>query len=155
MSPTASGRSRRANRGVEGAENITIRQWRAKDRPAVEALLKLLSDEAEVTAMDAPTYVAEQDKVVVGLITLCTVTTLTGAKAYLDDLVVAHGSRRSGIGRMLVEYAIERARDAGASRVDLTANATKQAGHSLYRSLGFEQRDTSNFRLHVAPPEEK
>jgi ribosomal protein S18 acetylase RimI-like enzyme len=139
----------RDNRKVEGAKGITIRPWQARDRPAVQTLLKLLSDDAEVTASDAPVYVAERDGVAVGMVTLCVFTTLTGAKAYLDHLVVAPGSRRSGVGRALMEYAIEQARDAGASRVDLTANATKQAGHSLYRSLGFEQRETSNFRLHI------
>jgi ribosomal protein S18 acetylase RimI-like enzyme len=117
----------------------------------VKALLKFLSQDAEVTVSDAPVYVAERDGVVVGMVTLCVYTTLTGAKAYLDHLVVAPESRRNGVGRALVEYAIERAREAGASRVDLTANATKQAGHALYCSLGFKQRETSNFRLRIAP----
>jgi ribosomal protein S18 acetylase RimI-like enzyme len=132
---------------VAGAPGVEIRRWEARDRGAVQALLKLLSEDAEVRAGDAPTYVAEKEGQVVGMVTLCVFTTLTGAKAYLDHLVVAPQWRRSGIGRALVQYAIERARDAGASRVDLTANATKQAGHGLYRSLGFEERETSNFRL--------
>ena len=137
---------------MEGtAKEFTIRPWEPRDRPAVQALLKLLSEDAEVTASDAPAYVAERDGAVVGMVTLCVFTTLTGAKAYLDHLVVAPGSRGSGIGRALVEYAIERARDAEASRVDLTANATKHAGHALYRSLGFEERQTSNFPLRIAP----
>jgi ribosomal protein S18 acetylase RimI-like enzyme len=121
---------------------FTIRPWRAPDRPAVQALLRLLADEAEVTAGDAPVYVAERDGVVVGMVTLCVYTTLTGVKAYLDHLVVAPESRGTGIGRALVEYAIERASDARASRVDLTARASKQAAHALYGSLGFELRET-------------
>jgi ribosomal protein S18 acetylase RimI-like enzyme len=136
---------------VAATNGITIRPWQERDQAAVQALLKLLSEDAEVSANDAPTYVAERDGVVVGMVTLCVYTTLTGAKAYLDHLVVVPESRGSGVGRALVEYAIERARDAGASRVDLTANATKQAGHRLYRSLGFEQRETSNFRLRIVP----
>ena len=39
--------------------------------------------------------------------------------------------------------------NAGASRVDLTARASKQAAHALYASLGFEQRETTNFRLRI------
>jgi ribosomal protein S18 acetylase RimI-like enzyme len=132
---------------VAGVPGVEIRPWEARDRGAVQALLKLLSEDAEVRAADAPTYVAEKEGQVVGMVTLCVFTTLTGEKAYLDHLVVAPQWRRSGIGRALVEYAIERAKDAGASRVDLTANATKQAGHGLYRSLGFKERETSNFRL--------
>jgi ribosomal protein S18 acetylase RimI-like enzyme len=132
---------------VDGVAGVEIRPWEARDRTAVQALLKLLSEDAEVQAADAPTYVAEKEGQVVGMVTLCVFTTLTGEKAYLDHLVVAPQWRRSGIGRALVQYAIERAKDAGASRVDLTANATKQAGHGLYRSLGFEERETSSFRL--------
>lgn len=133
---------------------MTIRPWQACDRVAVQALLRVLDEGAdgvgaEVTADDAPAYVAERDGVVVGMVTLCVYATLTGAKAYLDHLVVAPDARRSGIGRQLVEHAIERAREAGASRVDLTARATKQAAHGLYSSLGFEQRETTNFRLRI------
>jgi ribosomal protein S18 acetylase RimI-like enzyme len=76
--------------------------------------------------------------------------TLTGPKAYLDHLVVASDWRRRGIGRALLEYAIEQARAAGASRIDLTANTEKQAGRALYRSLGFQDRDTASFRLDLS-----
>ena len=136
---------------MESANGITIRPWEERDRQAVQRLLRLLSEDAEVTASDAPTYVAEQDGVVVGMVTLCVYTTLTGTKAYLDHLVVAPDARRRRVGRALVEYAIERARDAGASRVDLTARATKREAHALYRSLGFEQRETLLLRRLIAP----
>jgi ribosomal protein S18 acetylase RimI-like enzyme len=102
-----------------------------------------------VTSPDAPTYVAETDGQVLGTVTLCVYTTMTGPKAYLDHLVVAPEWRSRGIGKALMEYAIERARAAGASRVDLTANTQKQAGHALYRSLGFHERDTTAFRLDI------
>ena len=139
---------------AEHRPGVTIRPWQARDRVAVQSLLRVLdesadgvlAERAEVTT-GAPVYVAERQGVVVGMVTLCTYTTLTGAKAYLDHLVVAPEARRSGVGRALVEYAIERAKDAGASRVDLTARASKHAAHALYRSLGFELRKTSNFRL--------
>lgn len=136
---------------MDEAKGITIRPWQEQDRPAVQSLLRQLSEDAEVTASDAPAYVAEREGIVVGMVTLCIYTTLTGAKANLDHLVVAPEARRRGIGRALMEYAIERARAAGASRVDLTARDTKQAAHGLYRSLGFEQRETANFRLAIAP----
>jgi hypothetical protein len=43
-------------------------------------------------------------------------------------------------------------RAAGASRIDLTANDEKQPGRALYRSLGFQRRDTSSFRLDLTEP---
>jgi len=134
--------------GVAGS-TITIRAWRAGDREAVEGLLKLLSRDAVIAGDGAPVYVAETGERVVGMVTLCVFRTLTGLKAHLDHLVVDPGFRRRGIGRALVEHAVVRAGAAGASRIDLTANDSKQAGHSLYRSLGFRERDTRSFRLYL------
>src|SRR4051794_4759165 len=128
-------------------DGIAIRPWEQRDREAVQSLLGLLSAEAEVRSEDAPTSVAESGGCVVGMVTLCVFSTLTGPKAYLDHLVVAPECRRQGIGRALVRHAVGQARAAGASRIDLTANDEKQAGRALYESLGFGQRDTGSFRL--------
>ncbi len=70
-----------------------------------------------------------------------------------DSHVGAPVYRPLRMARALVEYAIERARDADASRVDFTARATKQAAHALYRSLGFEQRETLLLRRRIDPEE--
>ena len=135
---------------MAGVGGTTIRPWGGRDREDVQAPLKLLSQDALVRSQEAPTYVAERDGEVVGMVTLSVFRTLTGPKAYLDHLVVASDWRRRGIGRALLEYAIEQAQAGGASRIDLTANTEKQAGRALYRSLGFRQRDTASFRLNLS-----
>ena len=131
-------------------DGLTISAWEARDREDVEYLLRLLSDSADVCSDNAPTYVAEGGGRVVGMVTLCVFSTLTGPNAYLDHLVVAPDQRRRGIGRALVCHAIERAEAAGASRIDLTAGEAKSAGRALYKSLGFQERDTGSFRLPLA-----
>ena len=129
------------------ADRVAIRPWEARDRDRVQELLSFLSDDARVTAGDAPVFVAESGGEVVGMVTLCVFTTLTGPKAYLDHLVVDPGRRRQGVGRALVEHAIAVAKAAGASRIDLTAGDGQEAGRALYASLGFTRRDTTVFRL--------
>ena len=136
---------------MDEVNGITIRPWQTPDRPAVQTILLFLPDDGEVTAGDAPVYVTERDGVVVGMVTLCVYTTLTGVKTYLDHLVVIPESRGIGIGRALVEYAIERARDADASRVDLTRAPQSRRPHALYHSLGFEQRETLRLRRLIGP----
>jgi ribosomal protein S18 acetylase RimI-like enzyme len=131
--------------------SIAIRPWDERDLEQVQALLELLSEDAVVRSEHAPTYVAETGgDLLVGMVTLCVFTTLTGPKAYLDHLVVAPSWRRRGIGAALARHAIEQAAAAGASRVDLTAGDGKEAGRALYRSLGFQERDTGSFRLNLA-----
>jgi len=103
-----------------------------------------------VVAGDAPTYVAEDEGQVVGMVTVCVFTTLTGKKAYLDHLVVARDWRRRGVARHLMRHAINIALTAGASRLDLTASDKKAAARALYRSLGFQERETGSFRLPLA-----
>jgi ribosomal protein S18 acetylase RimI-like enzyme len=128
---------------------VTIRPWTVRDRDEVQSLLSLFSAAAVVRNDAAPTFVAEADGRVVGMVTLCFLETLTGRKAYVDHLVVLPEARQAGVGRALMTDAIERARSAGASRIDLTAGPEKQAGRALYRSLGFEQRETGVFRLQL------
>jgi ribosomal protein S18 acetylase RimI-like enzyme len=137
---------------MTGNSGITIRAWQGRDLEQVQALLKLLADDAVVRSEDAPTYVAETDGRVVGMVTLCVFRTLTGPKAYFDHLVVTPGWRRRGIGRALAQHAIDQAAAAGVSRIDLTANVEKVAGRALYRSLGLQERDTGSFRLRLAAP---
>jgi hypothetical protein len=65
---------------MAGNRGVTIRAWQGRDLEQVQALLKLLSDDAVVTSEDAPTYVAETDGRVVGMVTLCVFRTLTGPR---------------------------------------------------------------------------
>ena len=55
----------------------------------------------------------------------------------LEDLFVREGARGTGLGRALVEAAIERARARGCGRVELDTNEGNAAALALYESFGF------------------
>ena len=58
--------------------------------------------------------------------------------AWLEDLYVRDAARRTGLGRALAEFAIERARGRDCGRIQLDVNTGNEPAHALYRSLGFE-----------------
>ena len=57
--------------------------------------------------------------------------------AHLEDLFVEDAARRSGLGRELVDAALDRARERGCGRIELDANEANEPALQLYRSAGF------------------
>lgn len=96
---------------------------------------------------DAQLLAARIDGEIVGVLVLALYPTLTGRKAWIEDVVVDTSMRGAGIGRALVERAIAEASARGAATIDLTSNPSREAAHRLYRACGFEERATTPFRL--------
>jgi GNAT superfamily N-acetyltransferase len=95
--------------------------------------------------------VAEEDGVVVGTMVLLVVPNLShGALpwAIVENMVVDSRYRHRGIGRLLMEYAITSARQAGCYKVQLLSNKKRREAHKFYRSLGFEA-SAYGFRLYL------
>jgi ribosomal protein S18 acetylase RimI-like enzyme len=57
--------------------------------------------------------------------------------AYLEELYVTPTARRRGLGRALVEAAMDHARRAGAVRMDLGTGMEDTPARALYERLGF------------------
>jgi len=72
---------------------------------------------------------------------------LTESLGWIDDVVVDEVARGRGFGRALVEAAMSLARAEGVARLRLTSRNHRYAAHALYRSAGFEVKDTSVFNL--------
>ena len=61
--------------------------------------------------------------------------------AYLEELYVAPPRRGEGIGRALLEGAMNAAREAGAAHMDLATSTGDTAALGLYESCGFTNRE--------------
>jgi ribosomal protein S18 acetylase RimI-like enzyme len=61
-------------------------------------------------------------------------------ECYLAELYVAPEQRGQGVGRALMEAAIELARSSGATYMDLGTGEDDIAARALYESLGFDNR---------------
>jgi ribosomal protein S18 acetylase RimI-like enzyme len=67
---------------------------------------------------------------------------MTGAlDAYLEELYVAPPKRGEGLGRALLEAAMETARQQGAARMELGTSEDDTAARALYESAGFSNRE--------------
>jgi ribosomal protein S18 acetylase RimI-like enzyme len=63
------------------------------------------------------------------------------AHSYLEELYVIPSLRGQGIGRALLEAAMDAARGEGASHMDLGTSETDTAARALYESAGFTNRE--------------
>jgi len=84
--------------------------------------------------------VAEHKGVVVGLCQVIVFRHLQSRGALCAEIESVHvhpEMRGQGIGHVLMRCAIERARELGCSRVQLTSNMARPDAHRFYESLGF------------------
>lgn len=86
------------------------------------------------------------DDKIIAMITLVMFQALSGKRATLEDIVVDKEYRGQGIGRKLLETALDFACQEDVSYVDLTSRPNRIEANNLYSSLGFEKRDTNVFR---------
>jgi ribosomal protein S18 acetylase RimI-like enzyme len=72
----------------------------------------------------------------------------TGAPdCWLEDLFVEEHARGAGLGRALVEAALDAARARGAARIELDTNETNTAAIALYERLGFSAQSKTHEHL--------
>ena len=64
-----------------------------------------------------------------------------GLDCYLEELYIEPQSRGQGLGRALMEAAIDSARRAGADEIHLGTSEADVAARALYESLGFSNTD--------------
>ncbi|MEJ5198546.1 MAG: GNAT family N-acetyltransferase [Anaerolineae bacterium] len=92
----------------------------------------------------------ERNDAIVGALTLALFRIPTGLRAWIEDVIVDVASRGKGIGEALCRAALQYARDAGATTVDLTSRPSREAANRLYQRLGFERRETNVYRYKLS-----
>jgi ribosomal protein S18 acetylase RimI-like enzyme len=83
---------------------------------------------------------------IVGTLTLIAYQTPTGRRGYIEDVVVDSNSRGKGIGKSLVNTAIQQAKDLDLEFVALTSRPERDIANKLYIGLGFQKKDTNFYR---------
>jgi len=95
--------------------------------------------------------VVDENGAVLGTMVLLIIPNLSHSAlpwALVENMVVDSSYRRRGLGRLLMDYAIARAREAGCYKLTLSSNKKRPEAHRFYRSSGFED-SAHGFRMYL------
>ncbi len=84
---------------------------------------------------------------IVGMATVILVTKIAYDEAHIEDVVVDESMRGQGLGKAIMQMAIETAWSMGADKIELTSRASREAANALYQKLGFKLRKTNVYIL--------
>lgn len=130
---------------TDAFERLIPHLSRSNPPPGRDAVAELLA--SPVTSQ----FVArDDDGRIIGVATLIVFRIPTGLRAWIEDVVADPAAAGQGVGRALTEAMLDRARELGCVTVDLTSRPSREAANHIYRSVGFQQRDTNVLRFTVA-----
>lgn len=102
---------------------------------------------AAVVAQPGTFVLVARDPGIVGTLTLTLFHLPSGVRGRINNVVVDATARGRGVGEALTRAAVQRARAAGAHRIELSSRGEREAANRLYRRVGFELFVTNTYRL--------
>ena len=143
------------------SDRTVLRKAEARDVPAIRALLAQLADATRLQHKlrcteeallrhgfsGAPSFevvLAENESGVVGMtLYLYVFSSWRGEIGlYVQDIVVARGSRGQGLGRLLLAETARVGRERGATHLRLSVERDNDAAKRFYELLGLDEADT-------------
>ena len=92
-------------------------------------------------------YVAREEGRIVACASLCVYHQPFSTDATVESVVVSSRMRNRGLGRRMMAYLLDEAARMGVDCLHLTSNPGRIAANALYRSLGFERKETNCYVL--------
>ena len=127
---------------------------------AINGLLPQLSKSSQPMNMDRLSelvksdntflFVASKEGQVLGMLSLVVLKIPTGNKAWVEDVVVDQSARGKGLGKSLMNHALEDAKKRGVKSIDLTSRPSRESANKLYQDLGYEIRETNVYRYKIS-----
>ena len=98
---------------------------------------------------DSHLYVVRHEGAIVACATLCLFASPTGSKASIEDVVVLPEFQGLGLGRVLMDYVLERAASFAPITLQLTSRPSRIAANALYWKLGFQPKETNFYTMKI------
>lgn len=142
--------------------NLNIRKANEGDFPMLQVLYKELGDEKlnkdDLSRMfekinsypDCTIYIAEEDGKAIGTFLLLILDTMAhgNPSALIEDVAVSKDCQGKGIGKAMMQFAMEKCKEKNCYKVALSSMFKREAAHKFYESLGFEKM---GFSFVIAP----
>lgn len=131
-----------------------ITEYHPEIKNTIDSLLSLLLGtpasiselqlKAIITSNNSHLFFALDDhETYMGMLTVGIYDAPTGKKAWIEDVVVNETYQRQGVGRKLIEFAIQFAKQQHVDLLTLTSRPQKVAANNLYKNIGFEKKETN------------
>ncbi|MEW4924111.1 GNAT family N-acetyltransferase [Algibacter sp. 2305UL17-15] len=105
--------------------------------------------EAIVNSNNTLLFIAEEHNDILGTLSLVFNKIPTGDKVWIEDVVVDKAARGKGVGKKLIQFAIEYTTSKNIKKINLTSSPDRIAANKLYQKLGFIKRETNVYRLTI------
>ncbi len=142
---------------------INIREAHIEDLYNVLKLYGNVLDKGEVLSLDQAeilfkkmqtylnykVYIAENEDEVIGTFALLIMDNLAHQgtpSGVVEDVAVQTDLQGKGIGKMMMEFAMQKCQEAGCYKLVLSSNLKRKEAHAFYESLDFEKHGFS-FRV--------
>lgn len=102
-----------------------------------------------VNSSSTELFIAEENNKILGTLSLVFNKIPTGDKVWIEDVVVDKAARGKGLGKELIQFAIEYVTNKNINKINLTSSPDRVAANKLYQKLGFIQRETNVYRLTI------
>lgn len=86
---------------------------------------------------------------ILGGLTLVVYRLPSGIRSWIEDVVVRSLETGRGLGGMLVEEALQRAKAAGADRIELLVDPNQVSARNMFQRMGFRPYDKSPYSMRV------
>ena len=106
------------------------------------SLKKILEDKDNIVFV-----LCKEENQIVGIAMMAMYKVISGHKGMVEDVVVDEAHRGKGIGRKLMEKLLEEGKNKNLHEIMLFTNHQRTPAIALYKSLGFQLRNSGLYRL--------
>ena len=115
---------------------------------------KFPSEETFCAILESPNshlfVIYDNDGQPAGMLTIGIYQTVTGSKAWIEDVTVDEKYRGRGYGKKILEHAINFIHRSGIENVSLTSNSSRIAANNLYKTMGFVKYQTNVYKMKLS-----